>query len=123
MAVGIRERVKEGDPKTPTRYASKKQEEQVAKETGGHRQPNSGATPWAPGDVVADKILIECKTKMTDSASVSVKKAWIEKNKQEAIFRGLPYNALAINFGPDQANYYIIDEFAFQDFLDYIQNK
>lgn len=36
-------REKEGNKK-PTRYYSKKQEDAIAKATGGHRNANSGAT-------------------------------------------------------------------------------
>lgn len=45
MAIGYRERVKEGQKPTPTRTYSKKQETAIAKATGGQRTPNSGATP------------------------------------------------------------------------------
>lgn len=75
MAFGLRERVKEGEKDTkPTRFYSRKQETAVAEALGGQRQPNSGATPWAPGDVVAGKFLVECKTKMTNSESISIRK-------------------------------------------------
>ncbi len=123
MAIGHKERIKEGQKPTPTRFRSKVQEDQVAKATGGQRQPNSGATPWAPGDVVSGRVLIECKTKMSASESITLHKNWLEKNKQEAVFRGLPYSVLAINFGPDQENYYILNESTFIDFIDYLNNK
>ena len=85
MAIGHKERIKEGQKPTPTRVRSKAQEDQVAKDLGGQRQPNSGATMWAPGDVVAGKFLVECKTKMTDSKSISIQKEWFEKNTKEAV--------------------------------------
>lgn len=44
MAIGHKERIKEGQKPTPTRVRSKVQEDQVAKDLGGQRQPNSGAT-------------------------------------------------------------------------------
>ena len=40
------------------------------------------------------------------------------ENKSEALFMGKKYSALAFNFGPDEANYYIIDEYLFQTLLD-----
>ena len=104
--------------KEPTRSFSKKQEDYVAKRFGGERVKNSGATMFAPGDVTLDKFLIECKTKMSPSASMSIKKEWLEKNVSEALFRGKPYNALAFNFGPDEKNYYIISEELFEILLD-----
>jgi hypothetical protein len=122
MAFGTRIREKEGE-KIPTRFRSKRQEEQVAKAVGGQRTPNSGATMFQKGDVKADKLLVECKTKMTPSESISIKKEWLIKNREEAVFMGKPYSVVAFNFGPDEPNYYILDEDLFIDFLDFLNNK
>ena len=94
----------------PTRHYSTVQEKAVAKSLGGRRQPNSGATMFAKGDVKTDSILVECKTKTTASESFSIKKSWIEKNMTEALFIGKPYSAIAFSFGPNEKNYYVIDE-------------
>ena len=51
MAVGLRQRVKEGDTPKPTRFYSTKQEKAVAQAVGGKQTANSGATPWQKGDV------------------------------------------------------------------------
>ena len=85
---------------------------------------NSGATPYVKGDVLIEEQswLLECKTKTTDSQSISVKKEWIEKNRQEMVFMGKDYSAIVFNFGPGQENYYIIDELTFQELLDYQKN-
>lgn len=107
----------------PTRYFSKKQEKKVAKAVGGKTTANSGATAFSKGDVLTDKFVLECKTKTTDSKSISVKKEWIEKNIQEMVFMGKDYQAIVISFGPGQPNYYIIDELTFQEFLEYLNNK
>ena len=80
----------------------------------GTRTLNSGATPYQKGDVLTEKFLLECKTKTSASASISVQKEWLEKNEKEALFMGKPYNALAFNFGPGEKNYYIIDEYLFE---------
>jgi hypothetical protein len=40
---------------------------------------------------------------------MSVKREWIEKNKEEAFAMNKPYSAVAIDFG-DGENFYIIDE-------------
>jgi len=106
------------DEKKPTRFYSNKQERKVAKTLGGKQQPNSGATPFQKGDLKTDNFLIECKTVTKDKESFSIKKEWLEKNAREALFVGKPANALAFNFGPDQPNYYIIDEELFQLLLD-----
>lgn len=100
--------MREGD-KRPTRFFSKAQEEAVAKEVGGIRQLNSGATPFAKGDVKSMQFLIECKTKTKPSDSISIKKEWIEKLVQESLFEGKENWALAFNFGPNEQDYYVID--------------
>ena len=97
----------------PTRYYSSKQERAVAKLTGGAQVKNSGATPFQKGDVTADKVLIECKVHTQSKDSMSIKKDWLEKNAKEALFMGKPYSVLAFSFGPDEKNYYILDEYTF----------
>ncbi len=123
MAIGHRERVKEGQKPTPTRVFSKKQETAIAKATGGQRTPNSGATPWSKGDVLTEKLLLEAKTKTTPSESISIKKEWFTKNRQEMVFMGKPYSAVVFNFGPGEENHYIIDEYLFQELLEYLKTK
>lgn len=108
--------------KEPTRFYSKKQEDEVAKRFGGSRVKNSGATAWQKGDVTLQNILLECKTKMSESKSISIQKEWLEKNEKEALFMGKPYSALAFNFGPGQPNYYIIDESMFETLLEILNS-
>lgn len=105
----------------PTRYYSSKQEKTVASHLGGERTSNSGATPFQKSDVLTEQFALECKTKTTQVDSISIKKEWLEKNEKEAMFMGKQYSALAFNFGPNQPNYYIIDEHLFQDLLDYLK--
>lgn len=107
----------------PTRYYSNIQEKEVAKKFKGKKIKNSGATMFQKGDVVLDKWLIECKTKTSDSSSISIKKEWLEKNNKESLFMGKDYSALVFNFGPNSKNYVIIDEYLFQDLIDYLKNK
>ena len=110
--------------KEPTRSFSKQQENYVAKKFGGSRVKNSGATAFQKGDVNLDQgFLIECKTKTTASDSISIKKEWLEKNAKEALFMGKKYSALAFNFGPDQPNYYIIDEYLFEELLNKLDKE
>lgn len=66
---------------------------------------------------------MEAKTKVKPSESITLKKEWFQKNKEEALFMGKPYSALVFNFGPDQENYYVIDEYSFLEFLNYLNNK
>lgn len=122
MAIQILTREKEGQ-KTPTRTRSKAQETDIAKATGGKRTANSGATDWSKGDVLTEQFLLEAKTKMEHSKSISIKKEWFEKNKQEAVFMGKPHSALVFNFGPGEENHYIIDEYLFLELLEYLKDK
>ena len=102
----------------PTRYYSNKQEKKVAKALGGRKVPNSGATKFAKGDVTTDNWLIECKTTTaTEKASFSIKREWLEKNKEEAFAMRKDYNALAFDFG-DGKQFYIIDEKTFKYFME-----
>lgn len=98
----------------PTRHYSKTQEDKVASKFGGQRTLNSGATAFQKGDVTLEKLLLECKTKVRPSSSMTIQKEWLEKNEKEALFMGKQYSALAFNFGPNEKNYYIIDEYLFE---------
>ena len=109
--------------KEPTRYYSKKQEDAVAKKFSGARVKNSGATKLAPGDVLTDQFLLECKTRMSDSESIIIHKSWLDKIKKEALFAGKPYQALLFNFGPNQPNYAIIEETLFQELIDFLNKN
>ena len=103
---------REASPKT-TREASGKQEKAVSKAIGGKKTKNSGATLWQKGDIVLDNWLIECKVHMLSQEKFSIKKEWLEKLKQESLFMGKEYEALAFDFGNGK-NYYIIDEHLFR---------
>ena len=121
MIVGLRKRAE--DESKPTRHFSSKQEKSVAKAVGGRQVSNSGATAFQKGDVVSDKFLLECKTKTSSSDSISIKKEWLDKNKKEALFMGKEHSALAFNFGPDQENYYIIEEYLFKELLEHLREN
>lgn len=109
--------------KHPTRYYSDKQEKSVSRVIEGKQTSNSGATMFQKGDVLSSKFLLECKTKTSHCDSISVKKEWITKNKEESIFMNKDYSAVVINFGPDEENYYIIDEKLFQLLNEYLKNE
>ncbi len=117
-------RVKSEDTKDkPTRFYSDRQEKAVAKAIGGKQTKNSGATMFQKSDVLADDFTIECKTKTTNSESISIKREWFEKQLKESIQMHKKYSAIVINFGPDEPyneNHYIIDERLFTMLLDYI---
>lgn len=106
----------------PTRWFSKRQEQQVAKNLGGKVNLNSGAAPFCAGDVVKDDFLIECKTVTKSSSSFSIKKAMLKKVEQEAFEMGKDNFALAFNFGPDEKCYYVITEKTMQNLIQILRN-
>ena len=102
----------------PTRQYSKAQEKKVASKFDGERTLNSGATPFSKCDVTTDKVLLECKTKVKSSDSMTIHKEWLEKNEKESLFMGKEFSALVFNFGPNEKNYYIIDEYMFEKLME-----
>lgn len=96
----------------PTRFYSSKQEKHIAKVTGGKQIANSGATAFSKGDVRTEDWLFEAKTKTAESQSMSIKKEWLLKNKEEMFAMGKSYSALVFDFG-DGKNWYVLDEKTF----------
>lgn len=98
--------------KNSTRYYSNIHEESVCKALNATKQSNSGAGLFSKGDCINKEasLLIECKTLMNNKDSFSIKKDWLIKNKEEAFSQRLSNNTLAFNFGPNEENYYIINE-------------
>lgn len=98
--------------KQSTRYFSNLQEQDICKKFGCVQQPNSGAGHFRKGDTINYKasILIEAKTCTKEKDSFSIKKEWIKKNKEEAFTQRVFNGCIAFNFGPNQENYFVIDE-------------
>lgn len=107
----------------PTRFYSNRQEKKVAKVVGGKQTANSGATPFSKGDVRTDNWLIECKTSTTAKASFSIKREWLDKNREEAFAMGKDYNALCFDFGNGSNRYYIIDEKTFKEVMEWTEHN
>ena len=105
----------------PTRFYSNRQEKKVAKVVGGKQTANSGATAFSKGDVRTDNFLIECKTAMSPKSSFSIKKEWLNKNREEAFAMGKDYSALAFDFGDDDECYYVISEKLFKQLINYLK--
>lgn len=79
------------------------QEQRVARQVGGRRQRGSGASMYAKGDVDAPRFLLECKR--TVHASLSIKRAWLNKIAAEAAAQGKePALAIEIAGGPSDAH-------------------
>lgn len=65
---------------------------------GGHRQPGSGASDYARGDVKTPEFLIECK--LTAAESIRVERGWLAKITRQANSAGkLPALAFEIQGG------------------------
>ena len=108
----------------PTRYYSNKQESKVAKAVKGRKTANSGATAFSKGDVVTTDWLIECKTKVKDCSSFTIKEDWLLKNEEEAFAMGKNNSALVFDFGPSaNKRYYIISERMFQLLQQYLEGE
>jgi len=108
--------------KKSTRYYSSRQEKSVAKSIRGKQVSNSGATAFNKGDVITDSWLIECKTKVNEAKSFSIKKEWLDKNREERFAMGKSYSALAFSFG-DGENYYVLDEKTFLMLKEMLDNN
>lgn len=108
--------------KKSTRYYSTQQEKQIAKNVGGRRTANSGATMFSKGDVVTKDWMFEAKTCMKEQDSFSIKKEWLDKLKQEAFGNNKPFYSLVFNFGiVSDENYYIISEKHFKQILSILE--
>lgn len=100
--------------KDSTRYKSNIQEKRIAKALGGRQVIGSGSTPFLKGDVVTSNLFVEAKTKMEPSKSISVKKQWLEKAKEQAYSQRKEDYTVAISFG-DGKDYYIIEDSLLED--------
>lgn len=98
--------------KESTRYFSDMHEKSVCKLLGAEQVSNSGAGKFKKGDAIQRdaSLLIECKSVMQPKNSISIKREWIEKNKEEAFANRLSNSCIAINFEPGGHNYFVIDE-------------
>lgn len=65
------------------RRMSRKGEERTARALGGKRQPASGATPWAKGDVKSEEWLVERKDTMGQQFTLRV--ADLRKLRSQAL--------------------------------------
>ena len=105
-----------------TRSVSKAQEKRIAKQLGGRRTPNSGATKFQKSDIyIGDEWSIEAKTTMTPKKSFTIKKQWLDKMKEEQFACNKSYSALCFDFGDEKECYYVIDENMFKQLLAYTQ--
>lgn len=100
--------------KQSTRYHSNIQEKRIAKAMGGKQVIGSGATPFLKGDVMADTLFIEAKTKTKPSSQITVKKEWVEKAKAQSLAMRKEDYSIAVSFG-DGKDYYLIEDNLMED--------
>lgn len=93
---------------------SRRQEKKIASKIGGRTRPASGAIPGMKGDVISKRCLVEAKR--TDKTQITLKKAWLEKIRDEA-FQARRMPVLAIQFRESE-NYILIRE---NDFLELLE--
>ena len=109
--------------KNSTRYYSNIHEQSVCHALNAQQTSNSGAGKFHKGDcIIPELLLIECKTAMADKSSVSIKKAWIDKNKSEAKEMRLDNSCVCFNFGPETDNYYVISEKLMKYLVEYLHH-
>lgn len=106
----------------PTRFYSNRQEKKIAKEVGGKKVANSGATTFSKGDVRTDNFLIEAKTCTKEQKTFTVKREWIKKNQEEAFAMGKMFSAVAIDFG-DGEQYYLINQKLFNKLVEALDKQ
>ena len=103
--------------------ASQKQEQQIAKMVGGRTQANSGGTRFGGGDVHTKNFFIEAKTPLSEKASFSVKKEWLNKAQEQAFEQAKDNYALAFRFGPDEPDFFVIDSRLFRQLVKYLEEE
>ena len=107
-----------------TRYFSDKQENHIAKVTGGKVQSNSGGTKFGGGDVHTNKFFIEAKTPTKEQTSFTIKKEWIIKMREQAYEQGKEESVLAFRFDPDIDNdLYVLSQKQFLEYLKYKESE
>lgn len=105
-----------------TRAYSYPQEIRVARLLHGKVNANSGATDFSKGDVRTMQFLIECKTATKPVKSVSIKKEWIDKLKEEQFAMGKLESAIAFDFG-DGEDHFIISKEMMQWLVEYYERN
>lgn len=105
-----------------TRDASSTQEHQVADGMGIRVQPNSGASAFQKGDLKGDHILLECKTLMKPQKTVTIRKEWLTKIKEEQFQMRRELSGLVFDFG-DGDNYVILTLNDFKELFELFEKE
>ena len=81
------------------REYSNKQEKRIQKSFGFKRTANSGATLFDKGDLKDEHSIFECKTLSKPQKTVTLKKEYFDKLREEEIARGKTFSFLIFDFG------------------------
>jgi hypothetical protein len=92
-----------------TREKSKAHEQYIEGKLDIRRTPNSGATVFKKGDLEDELSLFECKTKMNETKSFSIKKEELDKIRQEATARSKSFQFYIFNYGDITENYVVME--------------
>lgn len=78
---------------------------------------------FMPSDIVTNKVAIECKTCEKQQKTFTIKKEWIDKNRDESLLNNKDYTAIVFNFGPDTENFAVIDMTLFNTLIKYLEDN
>lgn len=99
------------------------QENDIARLLQGKVQSNSGGTRFGGGDVQTAEFLVEAKTPTKEQESFSIKRAWVDKMREQAFEQGKLYSALAFRFDPDGADYFVVDSSLMKYLVDSLEGR
>lgn len=109
---------------TSSKYSQKAQEKRLGKLSGGKRQPLSGASMYAKGDVSSPLFLGEAK--QTANLSLSIKQQWLKKIDEEAMaVDKIPFLAIEFLNMPKMSSkdWVMVPDYIFKDFIEYLNSK
>lgn len=109
--------------KDTTRYYSDIQEKEVAKMLHMKQQINSGATLFEKGDIYDEFTLLDAKTVMSEQKSVSIKKEWFTKLKEEAFSMGKYLTGIVFRFEPKGEDYIAIPLKDYKEMYEYYKEN
>lgn len=111
---------------TANKKYSEKQEKYIAELLDAKKVPASGATSFHKGDVIlADELLVECKTSTLPRSSFTLDYKVLEKLKEQAFGMGVPPNhyAVTLDFGRGDHHFLINEKFFIELLTIYKEHK
>lgn len=105
------------------KWASDKQEKEIAQFLRGRVQPASGGTAFGGGDVHTQSFLIEAKTCTYERNVMQIHHDWLVKLKKQAYEQRKPFSALAIRFDPDGEDFYVVDHRLMKKLVEHLEEE